>query len=305
MNEQLDPRERTKGYLFATAAFLSWGLLPFYWKALHAVPALEILCHRVFWSAVFTCLLILLLGRGREIFAAIKGPRTLLCLLAGSLLLCSNWLIYIWAVNHDHVVEASLGYYLTPLVNASLGMVVLGERLRGRQLMAVGLAAAGVLNMVVAYGHVPWVALGLALTFGVYGLLRKTVDVRPMPGLFWETALAMLPALFWLGRLQADGAGAFLRLPGAVTPLLVLSGVITALPLLWFAAGAKRMRLTTLGLFQYIAPTCYFLLGVFVFGEPFNTGRAVTFALIWLGILLYSAEGLMALRSARCAARLS
>lgn len=298
-HDQLPPAEVRKGRILAVAAFLAWGLLPLYWRALHVLPAYEILCHRIVWSAAFTALLLTATRRWGETLAVLKDRRTVRLLFCGSLLISVNWLIYIWSVNNGYVLESSLGYYLTPLVNAGLGMLVLGERLRGRQLWAVALAGAGVLNLVVSFGRVPWVALSLAATFGAYGLLRKKVQVLPIPGLFWETLGVTLPALGFLVWSGLDGRAAFVSLDGPTWVLLACVGAVTALPLLWFAGAARRMRLTTLGLFQYIAPTCYFLLGVTVFGEAFSPAKAVTFVLIWAGIALYSAEGIIALRSAR------
>ncbi len=298
----LSPAEVRKGRLLAVAAFLAWGLLPLYWRALAAVPAYEILCHRIVWSAAFTALLLTFTRRWPETLAVVRERRNALLLFCGSLLISVNWLIYIWSVNNGHVLESSLGYYLTPLVNACLGMLFLGERLRGRQLLAVALAGIGVLNLIVSYGAFPWVALSLAATFGAYGLLRKKVQVKPIPGLFWETLGVTLPAFAWLAWAGLSGNAAYPALDGPTWTLLACVGAVTALPLLWFAGAASRMRLTTLGLFQYIAPTCYFLLGLTVFGESFSPAKAVTFLLIWSGIALYSAEGLMALRTARRAA---
>lgn len=294
--DDLSPSEQRLSRILAVAAFLSWGLLPIYWKALGEVPATQILCHRIVWSAGFTALVLTLANRWGETLAAVRQGRTALLLLVGSCLVSVNWLIYIWAVNNDHVLESSLGYYLTPLVNATLGMVVLRERLRGLQMAAVALAAVGVANLVFAYGRFPWIALSLALTFGSYGLLRKKVQVKPIPGLFWETLGVTLPALVYLVWAEYAGVGAFGHAGTATTLLLAGAGVVTALPLLWFAGAARRMRLTTLGLFQYIAPTCFFSLGVFVYGEPFTSAHAVTFGCIWAGIALYTLSGLRALR---------
>lgn len=297
--DTLPPAEIRKGRLLALSAFLTWGLLALYWRALHELPAYEVLCHRIAWSAAFTALLITATGRWRETLAVLSDRRTTLLLFCGSLLISINWFIYIWSVNNGYVLEASLGYYLTPLVNAGLGVLALGERLRGRQLLAIGLAAAGVLNLLVSVGHLPWVALSLAATFGTYGLLRKKVQVKPIPGLFWETLGVTPPALAWIVWSWRSGTAVAPGLDAATWALLASVGAVTAIPLLWFAGAARRMRLTTLGLFQYITPTCFFLLGITVFGEPFSPAKAVTFLLIWAGIALYSAEGLLALRNAR------
>ncbi len=297
--EEFSPAEARKGRILALGAFMTWGLLALYWRALHALPAYEVLCHRIVWSAGFTALLLTFTGRWRETLDVLKDRRNAPLLFLGSLLISVNWFIYIWSVNNGYVLEASLGYYITPLVNAGLGMAVLGERLRGRQFLAIGLAVAGVLNLLVSVGHLPWVALSLAASFGTYGLLRKKVQVKPIPGLFWETLGVTPPALCWLAWAGYTGTAVSPSLDAATWLLLASVGAVTAIPLLWFAGAARRMRLTTLGLFQYITPTCFFILGITVFGEPFSPAKAVTFALIWAGIALYSADGLLAMRTAR------
>lgn len=273
----------------AAAAFLGWGLLTLFWKALAVVPPVQILCHRTVWSLVFCALWLAVRGRMGEVRAALARPRTRLALACSGALLAANWFTYIWAVNNDRVLETSLGYYLTPLVNATLGMVVLRERLSRFQLAAVLLAGAGVLNLVLAYGKAPWAALVLAGSFGTYGLVRKTVGVAPLPGLFCETLLLAPPALAWLVWLAAQGRGAFPTGAVSVDGLLAVSGVVTTVPLVWFAYAARNLRLTTLGLFQYIAPTVFLLLGTLVYHEPFTTAHGATFALIWAGVALYSA----------------
>jgi chloramphenicol-sensitive protein RarD len=276
------------GSLFAFLAFLIWGLSPIYWKALHGVGAFEIILHRILWSFVFLMPLVLLGRQWTAFKKAIKSPRMISILLFTSLLVGANWLIYIWAVNNGRVLQASLGYYINPLVNIILGMVFLRERLRRAQAVAVGLATLGVLNLTVQYGEFPWVSLALAFSFGFYGLIRKVAAVGALVGLAIETLLLTLPASIWVWHLHQIKAGAFLQ-TGLPTDLLLLgTGMLTATPLLLFNLGAKRITLATLGFIQYTAPTGMLLLGITMFGEPFTRVQTVTFGLIWTALAIYS-----------------
>jgi chloramphenicol-sensitive protein RarD len=295
MAEQGRRSESSAGLGSAALAYLAWGLLPLYWKALAHVTPGEILCHRIIWSALFVALLLSLQRKWPDVRAALTGRRRGL-LLASGLLIGINWLIYIWAVNAGRVIEASLGYFMNPLINVLLGYLFLGERLRRAQTLAILLAGLGVVNEIAAVGHVPWVALVLAFSFGLYGLVRKAMPAGPLPGLFIETAMLTLPATLWLARLQASGTGALGRADTLTHVLLLASGVVTSLPLLAFAYGVRRLRLVTIGLLQYVSPTSMFLLGVFLFREPIPPSRPVTFALIWIGVLCYSIEMLVFLR---------
>ncbi|MGE4503813.1 MAG: EamA family transporter RarD [Desulfovibrionaceae bacterium] len=288
-----------RGILAGASAFLAWGLSAIYWKALAHVPAYEILCHRIVWSLAFTALLLLLRGGLGETLGALKNRRTLALLAASAALVSVNWFLFIWAVTAGYVLETSLGYYLTPQVNVLLGCLVLGERPRRLQWAALGLACAGVLNMVLLYGEFPWVAVGLAASFGLYGLVRKVVAVGPLPGLFVETALASVPAVAWLASVHRAGGGAFGALGTGTDALLLGAGVLTTLPLLCFTFAARRITMVTLGLLQYIAPTCFFLLGTLAYHEPFTTAHAATFALIWAGIGLFVVEGVILRRRER------
>jgi len=272
--------ERARGFTAAVAAYLAWGFLPIYFKALHGVPPLEILAHRIAWS-------VLLLGgilwwRGRLGLLA-QARRVPWWLLASTLLIAVNWLTYIWAVTSGHLLEASLGYYVNPLVNVLLGVAFLGERLSRRQAAAVGLAAAGVAVLVVRAGTLPWVALTLAVTFAFYGLARKKAGLDAMAGLLAETALLAPAAVGLLALRAADGSGAFGQAAGQ-SALLVAAGAVTALPLVWFAMGVQRLPLSAMGLIQYLSPTCQFLLAVALYGEPFTGAHAAAFALIWLAL---------------------
>jgi chloramphenicol-sensitive protein RarD len=276
------------GSLFAFLAFLIWGLSPVYWKALHGVGAFEIILHRILWSFVFLLPLVLISRRWAEFKKTVKSPRMLSILLVTSILVGANWLIYIWAVNNGRVLQASLGYYINPLVNIVLGMVFLRERLRRAQAAAVVLATLGVLYLTVQYGDFPWVSLTLAFSFGVYGLIRKVAAVGALVGLTVETLLLTVPASIWVFHLHQIQAGAFLH-TGIQTDLLLLgTGMLTATPLLLFNLGAKRITLATLGFIQYTAPTGMLLLGITMFKEPFTRVQAVTFGLIWTALAIYS-----------------
>ncbi len=298
MADEVRRSESAAGLASAAFAFLSWGLFPLYWKALAHVPPVEILCHRIFWSCLFVALVLAIQGRWSEVRTALGGRRRSL-LLASGLLIGLNWLTYIWAVNSGRVIEASLGYFLNPLVNVLLGYLFLGERLRRAQRVAILLAGLGVVNELLAVGHVPWVALALAFSFGLYGLVRKAMPAGPLPGLFIETAILTLPAGLWLARLHVTGAGALGGTSVETTVLLLGAGIVTSLPLLAFAYGVRRLRLVTMGLIQYISPTCTFLLGVFVFREHIPPSRPVTFALIGIGVACYSIEMVVFLRRRR------
>lgn len=287
------------GILAAAAAFLAWGLLPVYWKALAAAPALEIICHRMVWSLACTAALLLIQGRMAEARAALSSRRDILLLSASSLLLGGNWLLYVWSVNSGRVLEASLGYYLNPLVNVILGVLIFRDRLSRVQLAAVALAGAGVAVQLAAQGRPPWIALGVAVGFGLYGAVRKLSSLGALPGLFVETATLSAPAAGYLAWLWLHGQGAFLRLGAGTDALLAGAGVITTLPLLAFAFGARRITLTTLGVLQYLSPTGMFLLGVLAYGEPFGASHAATFGLIWSGVALYTVEGAWRLRTLR------
>ena len=289
------PDERARGVAYAVSTYLAWGLLPLYFKALRPVPAVEVLAHRVVWSLL---LLAPVLG-ARAGARGLTAPfRRLPLLAATTTLIATNWLVYIWAVQSGRVLEASLGYFVNPLVNVLLGVAFLGEALSGRQRAAVALAGAGVLVLVVRAGTIPWIAMVLAGSFGLYGLLRKRAAIDPVGGLLAETALLAPPALAFLAYRAAVGAGAFGT--GAGTSLLlVAAGPITALPLVSFGLAVHRLRLSTMGLVQYLAPTGQFLLAVLLYREPFGPAHAVAFALIWASLALYSWDAIARSRAAR------
>ncbi|WP_411833110.1 EamA family transporter RarD [Pseudoxanthomonas mexicana] len=289
-----------KGFLIAALSFVVWGLVPLYWHLLKVVPSLQIIAHRIVWSAVLVVGWLVLkdgLGWWRRIRAL---PRASALLGASSVLIAFNWGLYIWAVNAGHVVETSLGYFINPLINVVLGVLVLRERLNPVQWTAVALAAAGVAWLTWSAGAPPWIALGLAFSFGLYGLLRKLVAVEAVAGLGVESLYLFLPALLLVGWAEMGHGGHFLGGWGwRIDLLLIFGGVVTAVPLIGFAYGVRRIPLSVVGLLQYIAPTLQLLIGVLVFDEAFGRDRAIGFAVIWLGLLIYMADGLRRMRAAQ------
>lgn len=281
-----------RGILYGIGAYSIWGLLPIYWKALQEVPALEILANRMVWSLLFVLVLLAARHHWSWLRPALANRRVLITYLATATLLAINWFTYIWGVNAGFIIETSLGYFINPLLNVLLGMLFLGERLRFGQFFALLLAVSGVAYLTFVYGSFPWIAIILALTFGLYGLLRKTGSLESREGLTIETGFYFLPAMAYLLFLNANGSGSFANGDPRTTILLVGTGVVTGVPLLLFGAAAKRITLTNLGLLQYIAPTLQFLLGAFVYQEEVSTERLIGFALIWLALLIYSIEGL-------------
>jgi chloramphenicol-sensitive protein RarD len=289
----------SNGPFAAALAYILWGIFPLYIKQVASVNPLEVVAHRSVWSLVFMLALLLVLKRFAWLGPVLRQPRVLGLFVASSLLLSANWLVYVWAVSHHRLIDASLGYFINPLVNVMLGYLVLHERPRPLQWAAVALAAAGVLWLTIGAGQLPWIALALAASFGVYGLLRKTATLGAIEGLTLETLLLApltIGLLLWF-VLRADGSFAHGSL--STDAWLVFGGPCTAIPLLLFAYGARRVTLATLGLLQYLGPTIGFLIGVFLFKEPFDPQRGVGFALIWAGLLVYSSESLWQLRAAR------
>ncbi len=291
--------ESLLGLIYAGSAFLIWGLSPVYWKALGTVPALEITMHRVIWSFFFLMCLILLQRRRHEFVGVLKNGRMLLTLLSTAILISANWLLYIWAVNNNYMLQASLGYYINPLVNVVLGLLFLRERLRRPQILAVVLAAGGVLYLTIAYGEFPWISLTLALSFGLYGLIRKVAPVGALVGLAVETMLLAPPAVIYLIYLNSQGVDTILRVSLKLDLLLIGCAPLTAAPLLFFTLGAKRLYLSTLGLMQYIGPSGMFLLAVFYYNEPFSATQVWTFAIIWAALVIYSTDSVIYYRRER------
>ncbi|HSL61035.1 MAG TPA: EamA family transporter RarD [Desulfotignum sp.] len=277
------------GVLFGLAAFASWGLLPAYWKQMQAAVPFEIMCHRIVWSCVFVGAILCFQKRGKEVAQILKSPGQLKGLMLSGSLIALNWFVYIWAVNSNRVVETSLGYYINPMIYVLLGFALLGERFSRLQCISVGFALTGVIYSLLAYGRLPLFALSLAFTFAVYGYCRKRIQVSPMPGLFVETLILMVPALVYILFMMGTGRSLFLRDSG-LTLWMIGAGVVSSLPLLWFAAAARRLKLSTIGILQYLAPTIAFVLGVFVYKEPFSIHSLVTFGFIWTGVVLYTLE---------------
>jgi len=291
--------EPVLGVIYAGAAFLIWGLAAVYWKELRSVPPLEIIAHRVAWSFFFLLLLIVWQRQWAEFVAILRNRQMLFILLSSAILVAANWLLYVWAVNNNHLLQASLGYYINPLVNVVLGMVFLRERLRPPQIMAVMLATSGVIYLTIQYGVFPWIAICLAMSFGLYGLIRKVAPVSPLVGLAVETLLISLPAIGYLLYLDFQGTGSIFRVSLKLDLLLIGCAPLTAIPLLFFNAGAKRLYLSTLGLMQYIGPSGMFLLAVCYYHEPFSTAQVWTFVMIWAALAIYSTDSVIYYRRER------
>ncbi len=287
---------KNKGVLFALAAYILWGFFPLYFKAIQQVSALQILAHRIAWGFVFTLAVVLVLRQWKEFRASVFNRRTFLIYAGASVVLGINWFTYVWAVITNHVVESSLGYFINPIVSVLLGVIFLRERLRTFQWVAIAMVTAGVVYLTITFGQLPWISLVLAVTFGFYGLLKKIAPLGALHGITLETAVLTIPSLAYLFIVNANGTGTFGHSTPLLDFLLVLSGPVTAIPLLLFATGARRIPLTTIGLLQYIAPTLQFLLGVLVFHEPFDQSRLIGFMIIWLALVLFSVENLLARR---------
>jgi len=278
----------TKGTVTTISAFFLWGIFPIYWKALNHVPSTQIIAHRIVWSLVFILFLVSVQRRWKEANSIISFYRDVPRFLFTSFLLGTNWLTYIWAVNTNQIVEASLGYFINPLVNVCLGMIFLRERLYRWQVLSVVLAFIGVLFLTLHYGRVPWIAFTLAFTFGAYGLLRKTAKAGSMVGLLFETAILTPIALVYVIALGIQGSGAFLSIGLQTDVLLTGAGLVTAIPLLLFAHGARRIQYSTVGFLQYIAPTGQLLVGVLLYKELFTSTHAISFGFVWVAIIIYS-----------------
>ncbi len=284
-----------RGIALGVGAYVIWGVLPIFWKAIDSVDSLEILAHRIVWSVVFLAGIIALRRSWTQI-RSLSGMVVVRLLAAGSLL-ALNWATYIWAVNNGHIVESSLGYFINPLLNVLLGVVILRERLEAVQWLAVAIAAIGVTYMTISIGSLPWIALVLATSFAIYALLKKQMrGVGPIESLAVEATLVLLPAVAYLTILGLGGEGAFGADGVRTTILLILTGVATALPLLLFGAAARLIKLSTIGLLQYIAPSLQFLIGVFVYEEVVGRDRLIGFVLVWLALALYTGHGVARLR---------
>lgn len=291
--DHAERQRRTRvGVVYGVLAYGAWGVVPFYFKAVSAVPAMQVLMHRIVWSVVLLSLLMLLRRQWGVARNALRHRRTALTLLASSVLIAINWFVFIWSVENGRVLEASLGYFINPLVNVLLGFVFLGERMRRLQTLGVVLAGVGVALQTYLVGSLPVVSLVLAFSFGFYALLRKTARVESLVGLTMETYVLLPFALAYLAYVEAQGRGAFLAVSLQLDLLLVAAGVVTAAPLLWFAAAARRIQLTTMGFLQYLAPTGHIFCALY-FGEELPWQRLLAFCFIWLAVIVYSTDALL------------
>ncbi|WP_136525037.1 EamA family transporter RarD [Geomonas ferrireducens] len=285
-----------QGVIYGLAAYLCWGFFPVYFKSVKVVPPLEMVSHRIVWSLAFLLLLITWKGAWPGTIAVLKRPKSLVVLTITTILIATNWLVFIYAISIGEVLQSSLGYFINPLVNVLLGFLFLHERLERPQWISLGLATTGVLYLAIQHGAIPWLSLLLALSFGLYGLIRKMLHVEPLVGLTVETLLLMPVALFYLVHLNQKGTGIFLTHGSTLDILIPMSGVVTAIPLLLFAAAGKKLRLATIGFLQYITPTMHFLLAITLFGETFTHTHLISFMFIWAGLVLYSVHAYRTVR---------
>ncbi|HYJ04397.1 MAG TPA: EamA family transporter RarD [Chthoniobacterales bacterium] len=292
-------RDQRSGLIAGIAAFGTWGLIPIYWKLLANIPASEILAHRFVWTTLFLVLLLSWQGRWPEVREATRSRRALLYCFFSGIAISVNWLVFIWAVNVGRVIETSLGYFMTPLVNVLFGALFLRERLTRWQFISVMLALVGVLNLTFGYGRFPWLAVTLCVSFGLYGLLRKKSGVRPIPGLFLETTLLTPIAAGYLIYLHRGGTSTLGSAPWSLVLILISTGVVTGLPLVWFGHAARHLRMTTVGFLQYLSPSGSFFLGVFLYHEPFTRAHLITFAFIWAALAIFTAEAIWRWRAGR------
>ncbi|UWR60442.1 EamA family transporter RarD [Phaeobacter inhibens] len=294
---QPENKDTPQGLAFAVSAYLMWGFLPLYMKALAHMPAAEVVAHRVIWSVPVAGALLIILRRTRDLRAALTSPRVLMMGAVTAALISVNWGIYVWSIATGHALDAALGYYINPLFSVMLGAVLLGERLSPAQLVAIGLAASAVLVLALDAGRLPWAAIGLTLSWGFYAFFKKSLPVGPNQGFMLEVLILTPPALAYLAYLTVTG-GAHFGGDFSDTALLLGCGVVTAVPLITYANGAKLLRLSTIGILQYIAPTMIFLAAVFVFGEEFGRARMIAFPMIWLALVIYSVSLLRQMRRA-------
>lgn len=286
--ENPENRDTPAGLAYAVSAYVLWGFLPLYMKLLHHIPAAEVVAHRVLWSVPIAGAVLVALGRTSDLRAALTSPRTLAMGVLTAGLISINWGIYVWSIGAGHALDAALGYYINPLFSVALGALLLGERPSPLQMVAIALAVSAVVVLTVAAGSLPWVAIGLFVSWGFYALCKKQLPVGPNQGFLLEVLILLGPALAYIGWLAAQGQGHFLVGVARDSWLLFGCGAVTAIPLMLYANGAKRLRLTTIAILQYIAPTMIFLCAVFVFDEPFGQARMIAFPMIWAALILYS-----------------
>jgi chloramphenicol-sensitive protein RarD len=303
--ENPENRDTPAGLAYAVSAYVLWGFLPLYMKLLHHIPAAEVVAHRVLWSVPIAGAVLVALGRTSDLRAALTSPRTLAMGVLTAGLISINWGIYVWSIGAGHALDAALGYYINPLFSVALGALLLGERPSPLQMVAIALAVSAVVVLTVAAGSLPWVAIGLFVSWGFYALCKKQLPVGPNQGFLLEVLILLGPALAYMGWLAAQGQGHFLVGVARDSWLLFGCGAVTAIPLMLYANGAKRLRLTTIAILQYIAPTMIFLCAVFVFDEPFGQARMIAFPMIWAALILYSFTMLRQMRARHRAPQVS
>ncbi len=303
--ENPENRDTPTGLAYAVSAYVLWGFLPLYMKLLHHIPAAEVVAHRVLWSVPIAGAVLVALGRTADLRAALTSPRTLAMGVLTAGLISINWGIYVWSIGAGHALDAALGYYINPLFSVALGALLLGERPSPLQMVAIALAVLAVVVLTVAAGSLPWVAIGLFVSWGFYALCKKQLPVGPNQGFLLEVLILLGPALAYMGWLAAQGQGHFLVGVARDSWLLFGCGAVTAIPLMLYANGAKRLRLTTIAILQYIAPTMIFLCAVFVFDEPFGQARMIAFPMIWAALILYSFTMLRQMRARHRAPQVS
>jgi chloramphenicol-sensitive protein RarD len=286
-----------KGIWYAIGAYASWGLFPIYWKLLKPVPALQLIGHRIIWSFLFLIVIIILLSRWSGFRSTIFTKNIFRVYFIAALLIGVNWLTYVWAVNAGHVVECSLGYFINPLLSVLMGAFFLDEHLRKRQWISIGLAAAGVLFLTIVHGSFPWIALLLASTFALYGFVKKIAPLGSLYGLTLETGILFLPALLYLIISDNNGAGAFLHTGTSADVLMVGAGIVTSIPLLMFTSATRRIRLSLIGILQYVSPTLQFLIGVLIFRETFTFIQFIGYAIVWSALMIFGMESYFAYRA--------
>jgi chloramphenicol-sensitive protein RarD len=276
------------GFWYCFASYALWGVLPIYWKLLSNFDSFTILSHRIIWSFILTLILLFIFSRLNELKVAVKSFKNFASLILRALFVVSNWLIYVWAINDNRILACSLGYFLCPLAAVILGFIFLKERLSKRQTLSLIIVIAAVLNLVFNYGHFPWVSIAIALTFGFYGLLKKTAAMESLPGLSAEVAILTIPAIIYI-LISGNNSNwsAYDNISLSSSLLLIGTGIITAVPLLFYAFGVRRIKISTAGFLQYISPTCTFFIGIFIYGETFTNSQLTSFILIWISIIIY------------------